>query len=431
MNPREIFLKNLADLVERHCGINLSEEKITLYLNSIFQISPRLSKLNYYEYLQLLENTSPSEEPEWKNVFTALKISETYFFRDKSQLDFLQNVLLNKIISQDKRQSEITLWSAGCSTGEETYTLAFLSKLQWRDLDVKVRVLGSDINENSLQIANNAVYPSWSLRSVPESDRKLFFQGISDLWEVRQEFRKLVEFRLENLLKVPYLNEFDLILCRNVFIYMNEETKKSILEKFANALKPGGFLVLGHSEAGGVIPDSLQENHHSSFLYYSKKIKPIFSFPIPLNTKPATLLQEKKIPSPSPKLSLQDAIDLANQGNLSRAKEYCLKIIKEDDKNFEASHWLGHIFEAEGDYLSAEMYYTKAMNLNFEFLENYISLSSLYTVLGRDMESEKLKSICKKILFEREDLQTSYTKKGLDLERLKNYLESKKEIWVT
>ncbi|NBU97357.1 MAG: hypothetical protein EBS19_03925, partial [Spirochaetia bacterium] len=133
----------------------------------------------------------------------------------------------------------------------------------------------------------------------------------------------------------------------------------------------------------------------------------------------------------SPKLSLQDAIDLANQGNLSRAKEYCLKIIKEDDKNFEASHWLGHIFEAEGDYLSAEMYYTKAMNLNFEFLENYISLSSLYTVLGRDMESEKLKSICKKILFEREDLQTSYTKKGLDLERLKNYLESKKEIWVT
>jgi chemotaxis protein methyltransferase CheR len=430
MNPRDIFLKNLADLVEKHCGINLSEEKISLYLTSIFQISPKLSKLNYYEYLQLLEMSNPSDEPEWKNVFTALKISETYFFRDKSQLDFLQNVLLNQIISQKERQKDITLWSAGCSTGEETYTLAFLSKLQWKDLDFRVRILGSDINENSIQIAKNAKYPAWSLRSVPESERRFFFQGISDIWEVRPEFRKLVDFRLENLLKVPYLDEFDLILCRNVFIYLNEETKKSILEKFANALKPGGFLVLGHSEAGGVIPDSLQENHHSSFLYYSKKTKPSFSFPT-FNTKVADIIQEKRVPIPSPKLSLQVAIDLANQGNLPGAKEYCLKIIKEDDKNFEATHWLGHIFEAEGDYLSAEMYYTKAMNLNHEFLENYISLSSLYTVLGRDMESEKLKSICKKILFERIDLQTSYSKKGLDLKRLKNYLESEKEIWVT
>jgi len=430
MNARDIFLKNLADLVEKQCGINLSEEKISLYLNSIFQISPKLSKLNYYEYLQLLEMSNPSEEPEWKNVFTALKISETYFFRDKSQLDFLQNVLLTQIINQKEAQKDLFLWSAGCSTGEESYTLAFLTKMQCKDLDFRIRILGSDINENSIQIANNAKYPSWSLRSVPESERRFYFQGILDSWEVRPEFRKLVDFRLENLLGVPYLDEFDLILCRNVFIYLNEETKKSILEKFATALKPGGFLVLGHSEAGTVIPESLQENHHSSFLYYSKKIRPNFTFP-KFNTKPANLIQDKRIPTPSSKLSLQEAINLADQGNLPGAKEYCLKMIKEDDKNFEATHWLGHIFEAEGDYLSAEMYYTKAMNLNHEFLENYISLSSLYTVLGRDMESEKLKNTCKKILFERTDLQTSYTKKGLDLKRLKNYLESEREIWVT
>lgn len=430
MNARDIFLKNLADLVEKQCGINLSEEKISLYLNSIFQISPKLSKLKYYEYLQLLEMSNPSEEPEWKNVLTALKISETYFFRDKSQLDLLQNVLLNQIINQSEAHKDISIWSAGCSTGEETYTLAFLAKMIVNDLDLKIRILGSDLNENSIQIAQKAEYPTWSLRSVSESDRRLYFQGISDNWEVRPEFRKLVDFKLENLLKVTYQDEFDLILCRNVFIYLNEETKKLILEKFANALKPGGFLVLGHSEAGGVIPDSLQENTHSSFLYYSKKIKPNFVLPSFISNL-STLKQDKNNPTPSSKLSLQEVIDLADKGNLSRAKEYCLSIIKEEDKNYEATYWLGHIFEAEGDYLSAELYYTQAMKMNQDFLENYISLSSLYTVLGRDMESEKLKSTCKKILSERTDLQTIYTKKGLDLKRLQNYLESEKEIWVT
>ena len=128
---------------------------------------------------------------------------------------------------------------------------------------------------------------------------------------------------------------------------------------------------------------------------------------------------------------LQEAIHLANQGNLTKAKEYCLNIIKENESNFEAIHLLGYIFEAEGDYLSAEFQYTKAIKMNKDFLENYISLSSLYTVLGRDMESEELKSKCKEILLERTDLQAIYTKKGLDLKRLQNYLESKKEIWVS
>jgi tetratricopeptide (TPR) repeat protein len=92
---------------------------------------------------------------------------------------------------------------------------------------------------------------------------------------------------------------------------------------------------------------------------------------------------------------------------------------------------LGYIFEAEGDYLSAEFHYSKAIKINRDFLENYISLSSLYTVLGRDLESEELKNKCKEILLKRTDLQEIYSKKGLDLKRLQNYLESKNEIWVT
>ena len=430
MNSREIFLKNLADLTEKQCGITLSEEKISLYLNSIFQISPKLSKLNYYEYLRLLEHSNPSEEPEWKNVLTALKISETYFFRDKSQLDFIQSSLLNQISNRNPSPKDISLWSAGCSTGEETYTLAFLARMQWKDLETRIRILGSDLNENSIQIAQKAEYSSWSLRALRELERNLYFLGNSDPYEVRKEYRMIVDFRLENLLKISYLEEFDIILCRNVFIYLNKETKSTILERFANALKPGGFLVLGHSEAGEVIPESLKENHSSSFLYYTKKVK-TSSVLTQINIKIPTISRKDKVIITSSGVLLQEAIHLANQGNLTKAKEYCLNIIKENESNFEAIHLLGYIFEAEGDYLSAEFQYTKAIKMNKDFLENYISLSSLYTVLGRDMESEELKSKCKEILLERTDLQAIYTKKGLDLKRLQNYLESKKEIWVS
>ncbi len=430
MNSREIFLKNLADLTEKQCGITLSEEKISLYLNSIFQISPKLSKLNYYEYLRLLEHSNPSEEPEWKNVLTALKISETYFFRDKSQLDFIQSSLLNQISNRNPSPKDISLWSAGCSTGEETYTLAFLARMQWKDLETRIRILGSDLNENSIQIAQKAEYSSWSLRALRELERNLYFLGNSDPYEVRKEYRMIVDFRLENLLKISYLEEFDIILCRNVFIYLNKETKSTILERFANALKPGGFLVLGHSEAGEVIPESLKENHSSSFLYYTKKVKTSSALS-QINIKIPTISRKDKVIITSSGVLLQEAIHLANQGNLTKAKEYCLNIIKENESNFEAIHLLGYIFEAEGDYLSAEFQYTKAIKMNKDFLENYISLSSLYTVLGRDMESEELKSKCKEILLERTDLQAIYTKKGLDLKRLQNYLESKKEIWVS
>jgi chemotaxis protein methyltransferase CheR len=430
MNTKDIFLKNLADLTEKQCGITLSEEKISLYLNTIFQISPTLSKLNYYEYLKLLEQSNPSEEPEWKNVLSALKISETYFFRDKTQLDFIQSHLLTQISQRKPSPKDISLWSAGCSTGEETYTLAFLARMQWKDSETRIRILGSDLNANSLHIAQKAQYSSWSLRALKELERKLYFLSDTDPYEVRGEFRNLVDFRLENLLQISYSEEFDLILCRNVFIYLNEETKKIILEGFANALKPGGFLVLGHSEAGDTLPKSLSENHHSSFLYYKKIAKANLELS-QINIKILNISPELKVVPPSLGGCLQDAIHLANQGNLARAKECCLKVIKEDESNFEAIHWLGYIFEAEGDYLSAEFHYSKAIKINRDFLENYISLSSLYTVLGRDLESEELKNKCKEILLKRTDLQEIYSKKGLDLKRLQNYLESKNEIWVT
>lgn len=430
MQSTELFLKNLADLVERKCGIPFTQEKISLYLGSIFQTSSVLSQMNFYDYLNLLENSSLIEEKEWKNVLKALNISETYFFRDNSQLSFLQNTLLPNLYKEKSQEQKISLWSAGCSTGEEAYTLSFLLPNHPSDVHPVVRIVGSDFNSTSIQFAKQAKYPTWSLRALPDSKRSLYFLENGENWEVKPTYRNMVEFHLEDLLNISYHEEFDFILCRNVFIYLNEETKQKIMESFASALRPGGYLMLGHSEAGLVIPKSLKTIHLSNFLYYTKSPENQFHTSVINNPMKITIDMEDSQKNNPPNQSLQNVIQLANLGKLKDARESCIKILSKEENNYEALYWLGHILEAEGDYLSAEEQYEKSLKIKQDFLETYISLSSLYTALGRDMESESIKEACLKLLSERRDLQWTYEKKGLDMKKLQRYLETKKEIWV-
>ncbi|KAF2380164.1 hypothetical protein BSN82_16860, partial [Acinetobacter baylyi] len=177
----DIFLKNLAGLIEKKCGIPFTQEKISLYLSSIFHTSTLVSKMGYVDYLNLLENSNIVDDNEWKNVIKSLNISETYFFRDSSQLNFLQSILLPQLIRERNTESRLSFWSAGCSTGEEAYTLGFILDSLLRDGSVPFRIIGSDFNINSIQFARQARYFSWSLRALPESKKTLYFQEDSDI----------------------------------------------------------------------------------------------------------------------------------------------------------------------------------------------------------------------------------------------------------
>lgn len=430
MESKEIFLIKLAELVEKKIGIPFSNEKISLYLSSIFKLSPTLAAMNYPDYLNRLETANVLDDGEWKLVLQSLNISESYFFRDQPQLDFLQTFLLPNLVSQYPKRSTLSVWSAGCSTGEEVYTLVFILKTIFREPDFRIRVLGSDINQNSIYVAQKARYSSWSLRGVSDSQKSAYFSPVSGEFDVKIEYQSLVEFRRENLLNVNYSEEFDLILCRNVFIYLNEETKRILLEKFANALKPGGVLVLGHSEVRTEIPKVLKASYNSGFLYFTKDLEETAIVP-KITIKDSGVVTKECIKERKySDKSIENVIREANSGNLSKAKEACLSILSDEAHNFEALYWLAQIFEAEGDYLSAESKYLNIIQKNQEFLEAYISLSSLYTILGRDKESEYHKLKCLDLISKRYDLQTLYTKKGYDMFKLFKYLESQNEIWV-
>ncbi len=179
---------------------------------------------------------------------TALTVPETHFFRIKPQMDALFKVVLPDLASRGRA---LNLWSAGCSTGEEAYTLAILALRQRALRGLRVNVLGSDLHPGSLETARAARYSAWSFRDTPGHIRESYFDAHSSTqWQVRPEVRDGVRFEVLNLLQTDWGLErrMDLILCRNVMIYFSNLTAQRLIERFADQLQPGGWLVLGPSD---------------------------------------------------------------------------------------------------------------------------------------------------------------------------------------
>lgn len=223
----------------------------------------------------------------WKKVFSLLNISETYFNRDSEQVHSIFEEVIAKRFSStayigDKGQElhsskpqenkmQFTAWSAGCSRGEEAYTLAIhlqaLKETRFPGLDWEV--WGSDIQESSIEWARRGRYEKYSFRSsFPQNWNKYWISRDEDL-VIHQDIAKQVHFELENLIR-PSSRKYDLVFCRNVLIYISENQKKMILENLINSLKPGGILVTGHSELTSFIPESLETKHiHKKTTYYT------------------------------------------------------------------------------------------------------------------------------------------------------------------
>ncbi len=433
-----LFLKNLCALIEKKLGIFLSKEKAELHLSTLFRKSKLINRLGYFEYLKLLESTVYQDEPEWGVILDSLNISETYFYRDKNQILLLDSVILPKLILKNSTTKSISIWSAGCSSGEEAYTIAFLLK-SLVSSDWKIRILGTDLNSESVGRAKRGIYNEWSLRSLPENYKNLYFKFQNKEYSVRDELKINTNFKLENILSSTYSEEFDLVICRNVFIYLSEEAKKIALEKFANSLFSEGFLLLGHSEAGFHLPSVLNSQVHSNLIYYQKKTDHRFlnseeffrtkslTF-IPDSTKQVTPTQ-KQI-SDKEVFSLQRATEYANSGNLESALKECKSILEKQPNNWEVIYFIGHIYEAESRYVEAEKTYQKAIQLKRGFMEAYLSLASLYQTLGRNSESKAIKSKALKELEDKE-IQDYYKAKGKNIDEFKTFLLDEQSIWIS
>ena len=213
------------------------------------------------------------EPAEWRALEAEITIGETFFFRYAEQFAALRATILPDLIAARAAEQTLRIWSAGCSTGAEPYSVAILAhELIGADLPAwQVTILGTDISTAALETARAAEYGRWALRTSPEEERRRYFLPLPPRpgpareggYALRPEYRRMVRFERGNLLDLldgsmpPHLDGFDLILCRNVLIYFDAATVAGLMRALARRLRPGGWLLIGHAEPSPVFADWL------------------------------------------------------------------------------------------------------------------------------------------------------------------------------
>jgi chemotaxis protein methyltransferase CheR len=251
--PDRVF-QQFSQLVYDQCGINLHDGKKALLqarLNKRLRITGITSYEEYFKYI-----TSPGSPDEFIHFLDSVSTNLTYFFRESQHFDFLNGVLPDLLARKQKEGvSKIRIWSAGCSTGEEPYSLAMCvlalipDSLRW-----DFRILATDISTRVLEAAYRGVYSEEKVQKVPLGMRQAHFRKISEnggtLYEVSPNIKRIITFRRLNLKDAyPFKGQFDFIFCRNVMIYFDKKTQEELVNKMASFLTPGGYLFVGHSES--------------------------------------------------------------------------------------------------------------------------------------------------------------------------------------
>ncbi|OGW36325.1 MAG: chemotaxis protein CheR [Nitrospirae bacterium GWC2_56_14] len=250
--PDDVF-RLLRDLVHSYCGIYFDDGSKFLVERRLARRLEERQVRTFEEYYHFLRYDRKRDE-ELAVLVDNLTTNETYFFRESPQLRAFSEEILPELRTTLADRKSLRIWSAGCSTGEEPYTIAMLlleSGTWWRDWQVEI--LGSDINQRVLHTARKGVYKKTSHRvSTPEMMKKYFVEEGKGDYRIIDAVRELVSFSYVNLLdpfKTSLISNMDVIFCRNVIIYFDRDAKKKVVESFHDKLRDNGYLLLGHSES--------------------------------------------------------------------------------------------------------------------------------------------------------------------------------------
>jgi len=249
--PRDF--RQIADMMNRDAGIALAEAKAPLVYSRLVKRLRNLGVESFKQYCELVEGTGGIEERQ--NMVAALTTNVTRFFREPHHFEHLKAHVLPGLLDEVRRGAPLRLWSAGCSTGEEPYSIALTILSMMRDAPrFDVKILATDINKRVLIHAHRGTYGEAALSPVSRQQRAAWFVPGPDTkgektWSVGNELRALVTFRELNLMADwPMKNVYQAVFCRNVVIYFEEHMRSQIWDGIANLLTPQGWLYIGHSE---------------------------------------------------------------------------------------------------------------------------------------------------------------------------------------
>ena len=243
----------IVNIVYERAGIVLGDHKRDMVYTRLARRLRTLGLESFKQYIDFVKG--PKGDDELGPLINAITTNHTKFFREAHHFSHFRNAVLKpfaKAFRQGKQQG-LRVWSAGCSSGEEPYSLAMViaASLPRREAE-KVRILATDLDTNMLETAKRGVYPANSLADVPEAvkRRSVKFDSKNEFATMGDNLKSLITYKQLNLLKPwPHKGPLDVIFCRNVMIYFNPETRNSLIQRYASLLKTGGYLYLGHSES--------------------------------------------------------------------------------------------------------------------------------------------------------------------------------------
>ena len=285
----EAELKLLQALVYQECGMHFDERRAHFLQDRLLRRLKECQLDSFYSYYRLL--ISDAGKQELARLLENLTVNETSFFRNKAQLDLFHKYILDDLLhrKQERRDFILRIWSAGCSTGQEAYTLAMLvaDGLAYYYLrnplpfempspkpvvppPWKVEILASDISYSVLRAGQEGIYTESQMANVDYSYRLRFFDKVGERYAIKKALKEFVHFDFHNL-KTEYLPQRnDIIFCRNVMMYFDEAEQKRLVEKFSRCLNAEGYLFVGHAESLLGLTDKFAMVHRNSGTAYQR-----------------------------------------------------------------------------------------------------------------------------------------------------------------
>jgi len=261
----------LRKFLRDHSGLDLSADKQYLIESRLLPLARKAGISGIGELVQKLHGGSGALVT---SVVEAMTTNETFFFRDKVPFDHFRDTIMPEVIKARAGRRSVRIWCAAGSTGQEPYSLAMcLKEMKDKLTGWRVEILGTDLSAEVLEKAKAGVYSQFEVqRGLPIQMLVKHFSQVGDTWQISPEIRAMVQYRPLNLLSdFAHLGSFDVVFCRNVLIYFDQETKIGVLNRIARLLDPDGFLVLGAAETVVGLTDTFKPLVDKRGLYAPNK----------------------------------------------------------------------------------------------------------------------------------------------------------------
>jgi chemotaxis protein methyltransferase CheR len=265
----------LAEFLYRRTGMVFTEAK-RYYVER--RISERMSAMSSRSFTDYFAHLRGEERKEVEELINAFTVNETYFYREDYQLACLTTDLLAARLAAKQPGDTIRIWSAPCSTGEEPYSIAIWLLENWKDVDAyDIEIVGSDIDTDVLEAAAEGIFGKRALmRLSPDLIARYFHELDGERWQILDDLRQSVRFSRVNLIDTKQTRpqgRFDVIFCRNVLIYFDDESRRIAAENLYDNLLPGGFVCLGHTESMSRISPLFEVCRYSDAIVYRKSLE--------------------------------------------------------------------------------------------------------------------------------------------------------------